>query len=103
MVLLMRNLAIPPVSTFDSIIRSLTLVVALFPADGLQWMPIPLRIWFRVTYVCVLLAGAIALEVALHYSHKKGGTSSIPGIDNDIRLLILNGWPTKASAEKGIM
>ncbi|KAH9055611.1 hypothetical protein EDB87DRAFT_1579673 [Lactarius vividus] len=50
-----------------------------------QWVPIPLRTWFWISYVCVLVAGAIALEVALHYSHK-----------ND-------GWPTKDNAEKGVL
>ncbi|KAH9174686.1 hypothetical protein EDB89DRAFT_459311 [Lactarius sanguifluus] len=54
------------------------------PSDA-HWVPIPLRAWFWISYVCVLVAGAIALEVALHYSHK-----------ND-------GWPTKDNAEKGVL
>ncbi|KAF8262466.1 hypothetical protein EI94DRAFT_1602111 [Lactarius quietus] len=55
------------------------------PVDGLQWVPLPLRTWFWVSYVCVLVAGAIALEVALHFSNK-----------ND-------GWLTNEDAEKGIL
>lgn len=55
------------------------------PSDDSQWIPLPLRTWFWVTYVCVLVAGAIALEVALHFSHKN------------------NGWPTKENAEKGVL
>ncbi|KAI0264713.1 hypothetical protein BC834DRAFT_252038 [Gloeopeniophorella convolvens] len=51
----------------------------------LQWLPLPLRTWFWVTYVCVLVAGAIALEVALHFSHKN------------------HGWATKENADKGIL
>jgi len=49
------------------------------------WIPIPLRTWFWVTYVCVLFAGAIALEVALHYSHENGG------------------WPTMRNADRGVL
>ncbi|KAI0305146.1 hypothetical protein B0F90DRAFT_1701694 [Multifurca ochricompacta] len=55
------------------------------PPDSSQWIPIPLRTWFWVSYVLVLVAGAIALEVALHFSHKN------------------HGWPTKENAEKGIL
>jgi hypothetical protein len=52
----------------------------------------------------VLAAGAIALEVALHYSHKKGGTSSILKIDNDTRLLILRtGWLVQSNTDKVIL
>lgn len=54
------------------------------PSDT-HWVPLPLRTWFWISYVCVLVAGAIALEVALHYSHKN------------------NGWPTKDNAEKGVL
>jgi hypothetical protein len=69
-----------------------------------MWTPIPLRTLFWVTYVCVLVAGAITLEVALHYSHKKGGTSLVFWIENHIRLLILrSGWPIHANVEKGIL
>ncbi|KAI9458861.1 hypothetical protein BJY52DRAFT_399314 [Lactarius psammicola] len=59
--------------------------VTMLLSGGSRWTPIPLRTWFWVSYVCVLVAGAIALEVALHFSHK-----------ND-------GWPTKENAEKGIL
>lgn len=55
------------------------------PSDGSQWVPLPLRTWFWVSYVSVLVAGAIALEVALHFSNK-----------ND-------GWSTKKDADKGIL
>jgi hypothetical protein len=63
-------------------------VSALVPSDDLPWTPIPLRTWFWVAYVCLLVAGAISLEVSLHYSHKKRGTTSILGIDNTTRFLI---------------
>jgi hypothetical protein len=64
----------------------------------------PLRTWFWVTYVCVLVAVAIALEVSLHYSHKKGGTSSILGVDNIARLPILHiGWPTPTNVEQSAL
>jgi hypothetical protein len=39
-----------------------------------QWVPLPLRTWFWVTYVLVLAAGAVALEVALYYTKKYHGT-----------------------------
>ncbi|KAN0127235.1 Protein of unknown function (DUF3433) domain containing protein [Lactarius tabidus] len=55
------------------------------PSNGAQWVPLPLRTWFWVSYVCVLVAGAIALEVALHFSNKD------------------DGWPTKEDAQKGIL
>lgn len=88
----------------DSNVRSLTLDIALVSSDSLQWTPIPLKIWFWVSYVCVLVSGAIALEVALHFSHMKGGTLSNFGIKNDTKLLILNaGWPTSIDAERGIL
>jgi hypothetical protein len=104
MVLLMRSFAIAPVSTFNQIICLLILGVELVPSDGLPWTPKPLRTWFWVTYVCVLVAVAIALEVSLHYSHKKGGTSSILGVDNNTRLLILHtGWPTPTNVEKSVL
>jgi hypothetical protein len=63
-------------------------VLALVPRDDLPWTPIPLRTRFWVTYICVLVAGAISLEVALHYSHKKGGTTSILWINKITRFLI---------------
>ena len=44
------------------------------PSNDSQWVPTPLRTWFWVSYVCVLVAGAIALEVALHFSNKDDGT-----------------------------
>jgi len=85
----------------DSNVRSLTLDVALVSSDSSQWTPIPLKTWFWVSYVCVLVSGAIALEVALHFSHMKGGTLSNFG---DTQLLILNaGWPTSIDAERGIL
>lgn len=55
------------------------------PSDGSHWVPLPLRTWFWVSYVCVLVAGAFALEVALHFSNKD------------------DGWPTKKDAENGIL
>lgn len=63
--------------------------VASVPPESSLWIPMPLRTWFWVTYICVLVTGAIALEVALHYSHKNGGMSVILAIDNDTRMLVL--------------
>ncbi|KAH9990969.1 hypothetical protein BJV74DRAFT_836704 [Russula compacta] len=78
--------------------------ITLVPSDASQWLPIPLRTWFWVTYVCVLISGAIALEVALHYSHKNGGVSSALGIDYNIRVLSPRaGWSTTWDAESGVL
>jgi len=38
------------------------------------WVPYPLRPWFWVPFVCILVLGAIGLEVALHFSNKNNGT-----------------------------
>ncbi len=57
----------------------------LAPCDGSQWIPIPLRTWFWVSYVCFLVAGAIALEVALRFSHKNNGIS-FPYLDDLVRF-----------------
>jgi hypothetical protein len=70
----MRGFAIVHVSSFNSVLHTLTLFVALILHNDFPWTPVPLRTWFWATYVFVLAAGAIALEVALHYSHKEGGT-----------------------------
>ncbi|KAJ3517527.1 hypothetical protein NLJ89_g444 [Agrocybe chaxingu] len=40
------------------------------------WVPHPLRPWFWIPFVLFLLAGAIGLEVALHFSNKNQGWSS---------------------------
>ncbi|KII91113.1 hypothetical protein PLICRDRAFT_155954 [Plicaturopsis crispa FD-325 SS-3] len=37
------------------------------------WVPVPLRTWFWVTLVVFMVGGAIALEVALHFSNKNQG------------------------------
>ncbi|EIM82094.1 uncharacterized protein STEHIDRAFT_65902 [Stereum hirsutum FP-91666 SS1] len=55
--------------------------------DQDAWTPTPLKTWFWVPFVCVLVAGAITLEVALSFSHRK------------------HGWATSASfsSEEGIL
>jgi hypothetical protein len=88
------------------VVHTLTLSVALILSNDFPWTPVPLRTWFWATYVFMLVAGAIALEVALHFSHKKGGTSSILilRIDNNTRLLILRaGWVVQSNMEKGVL
>ncbi|KAF4581395.1 hypothetical protein EYR40_002984 [Pleurotus pulmonarius] len=37
------------------------------------WVPLPLRTWFWLSLVIFLAGGAIALEVALHFSNKNQG------------------------------
>ncbi|KAF4581657.1 hypothetical protein EYR40_002668 [Pleurotus pulmonarius] len=37
------------------------------------WVPLPLRTWFWLSLVVFLAGGAIALEVALHFSNKNQG------------------------------
>ncbi|KAI0296043.1 hypothetical protein BC826DRAFT_908693 [Russula brevipes] len=66
--------------------------VALVPPESSLWIPIPLRSWFWVTYICVLVAGAIALEVALHYSHKNRGMSTLPAVGVTMILVGLWAW-----------
>jgi hypothetical protein len=42
------------------------------PGDP-KWLPLPLRLWFWLPFVVILALGAIALEVALHFSNKNQG------------------------------
>lgn len=39
----------------------------------LKWLPVPLRMWFWIPFVVVLVLAAIGLEVALHFSNKNQG------------------------------
>lgn len=38
-----------------------------------DWLPLPLRFWFWVPLVVILVLGAIGLEVALHFSKRNQG------------------------------
>ncbi|KAK7021922.1 hypothetical protein VNI00_017151 [Paramarasmius palmivorus] len=40
---------------------------------GKPWIPLPLRPWFWLTFVVILILLAIGLEVALHFSNKNNG------------------------------
>ncbi|PBK94756.1 hypothetical protein ARMGADRAFT_1164356 [Armillaria gallica] len=37
------------------------------------WIPYPLRAWFWIPFVILMILGAIGLEVALHFSNKNSG------------------------------
>ncbi|KAK0211432.1 hypothetical protein IW262DRAFT_1467913 [Armillaria fumosa] len=37
------------------------------------WIPYPLRAWFWIPFVLMMIIGAIGLEIALHFSNKKSG------------------------------
>ncbi|KAJ7598615.1 hypothetical protein C8J56DRAFT_914511 [Mycena floridula] len=50
--------------------------------DNNLWVPIPLRLWFWIPFVSILLLGAIGLEIAFHFSNKN------------------QGWPTKGDFTK---
>jgi hypothetical protein len=41
-----------------------------------SWTPLPLRMGFWLCYATILIAGAIALEVALYYNKKHNGKCS---------------------------
>ncbi|KAF5346377.1 hypothetical protein D9756_011395 [Leucocoprinus leucothites] len=41
-----------------------------------KWLPLPLRLWFWLPLVVVLVLGAIGLEIALHFSKKNQGWKS---------------------------
>lgn len=43
-----------------------------------RWLPVPLRSWFWIPFVIVLVLAAIGLEVALHFSNKNQGERSGP-------------------------
>jgi len=42
------------------------------PID-VRWLPVPLRPWFWIPFVIILVLAAIGLEVALHFSNKNQG------------------------------
>ncbi|KAI0058622.1 hypothetical protein BV25DRAFT_1810416, partial [Artomyces pyxidatus] len=47
------------------------------------WIPLPLRTPFWATYVCFLVAGAIGLEIALHFSNEKQGWAARESSESD--------------------
>ncbi|KXN84108.1 hypothetical protein AN958_00433 [Leucoagaricus sp. SymC.cos] len=47
-----------------------------------KWLPLPLRPWFWIPFVVLLVLGAIGLEVALHFSKKNQGWKSSGDIGN---------------------
>ncbi|KAF5362655.1 hypothetical protein D9758_009570 [Tetrapyrgos nigripes] len=51
------------------------------------WVPYPLRPWFWITFVIVLVAAAIGLEVALHFSKKNNGWKTNSSITTDSNVL----------------
>lgn len=48
--------------------------------DPSHWVPLPLRVWFWVPLVILLVLGGIGLELALHFSKKNNGTCCIRSI-----------------------
>ncbi|KAL9709934.1 hypothetical protein Ac2012v2_006994 [Leucoagaricus gongylophorus] len=53
----------------------------------LKWLPVPLRMWFWIPFVVVLVLAAIGLEVALHFSNKNQGWESNGGVGNTESVL----------------
>jgi hypothetical protein len=71
-----------------------------------SWTPLPLRTWFWVIYIILLICVAVALEVALHYNRKSQGEHRvlivlhIHGLIHDT-----TGWSAKQSfsSQNGVM
>ncbi|THU96518.1 hypothetical protein K435DRAFT_797269 [Dendrothele bispora CBS 962.96] len=51
------------------------------------YVPHPLRPWFWIPFVCILVLGAIGLEVALHFSNKNNGWNTASAFSTDQRVL----------------
>ncbi|KAG6809944.1 hypothetical protein H0H92_013993 [Tricholoma furcatifolium] len=51
------------------------------------WVPWPLRLYFWIPLVIVLVVGAIGLEVALHFSNKNQGWSTTGDIGSETGIL----------------
>jgi hypothetical protein len=66
-------------STWNGCLLSPPFSIGAAPKAGMEkpWIPFPLRPWFWIPFVVLLIGIAIGLEVALHISNKRQGKANI--------------------------